>query len=116
MWPLKIATSKCRRRLWFPQLPLSRRLNKTSAQDGTPFFLDTREEILSMTIPRPARLLPCICALILLIALSAPLTAQAQTPVRYDSGTISGLTARNIGSATMGGRISTVDAVDESGK
>jgi photosystem II stability/assembly factor-like uncharacterized protein len=36
--------------------------------------------------------------------------------VRYDSGTISGLTARNIGSATMGGRIAAVDAVDESGK
>jgi photosystem II stability/assembly factor-like uncharacterized protein len=81
----------------------------------TPLFLDMREDISSMTIPRPAsRLLPCICAFILLLAVSAPLPAQA--PVRYDSGTISGLTARNIGSATMGGRIAAVDAVDESGK
>jgi photosystem II stability/assembly factor-like uncharacterized protein len=42
--------------------------------------------------------------------------AQAPAPVRYDSGTISGLTARNIGSATMGGRIAAIDAVDENGK
>jgi photosystem II stability/assembly factor-like uncharacterized protein len=70
-----------------------------------------------MTIPRPAsRPLPYICAFILLLIVSAPLTAQAPAPARYDSGTISGLTARNIGSATMSGRISAVDAVDESGK
>src|SRR6185312_9264618 len=46
-------------------------------------------------------------------------TASAQTtprPVKYDSGTISGLNARNIGSATMGGRIAAIDAVDENGK
>ncbi len=68
-----------------------------------------------MTISRPAsRLLAYICALILLFAVAVTLTAQ--TPVRYDSGTISGLTARNIGSATMGGRIAAVDAVDENGK
>jgi photosystem II stability/assembly factor-like uncharacterized protein len=42
--------------------------------------------------------------------------AQAPAPVKYDSGTISGLAARNIGSATMGGRISAIDAVDENGK
>src|SRR6266481_9803362 len=42
--------------------------------------------------------------------------AQAPAPVKYDSGTISGLTARNIGSATMGGRIAAIDAVDENGK
>ena len=34
---------------------------------------------------------------------------SAQPPVRYDSGTISGLPARNIGSATMSGRIAAVD-------
>lgn len=67
-----------------------------------------------MTILRPARLLTYLCALILLLAVNAPLNAQ--TPVRYDSGTISGLTARNIGSATISGRISAVDAVDENGK
>jgi len=36
--------------------------------------------------------------------------------VRYDAGTISGLPARNIGSAAMSGRISAVDAVYESGR
>src|SRR5882724_2121701 len=44
-------------------------------------------------------------------------SAQAPArPVKFDSGTISGLTARNIGSATMSGRIAAVDAVDEDGK
>jgi len=42
--------------------------------------------------------------------------AAAQTPVRYDAGTISGLPARNIGSAAMSGRISALDAVKESGR
>jgi photosystem II stability/assembly factor-like uncharacterized protein len=40
----------------------------------------------------------------------------AQAPVRYDAGTISGLPARNIGSAAMSGRISALDAVNESGR
>ncbi|HKB80411.1 MAG TPA: sialidase, partial [Thermoanaerobaculia bacterium] len=39
--------------------------------------------------------------------------ALAQSPVRVDSDTISGLGARNIGSATMSGRIDAVDAVHE---
>src|SRR5215831_4329638 len=45
-------------------------------------------------------------------------TAAAQEPklVRYDAGTISGLPARNIGSAAMSGRIAAIDAVDENGK
>jgi hypothetical protein len=37
----------------------------------------------------------------------------AQAPVRFDSGTISGLPARNIGSAQMSGRIAAVAAVSE---
>ena len=52
----------------------------------------------------------------LLCAFYLAASAQAPAPVKYDSGTISGLAARNIGSATMGGRISAVDAVDENGK
>ncbi len=36
--------------------------------------------------------------------------------MRFDSGTISGLPARNIGSAAMSGRISAVDAVNDSGR
>src|SRR2546421_11052899 len=39
--------------------------------------------------------------------------AAAQTPIKFDSETISGLGARNIGSATMSGRIAAVDAVQE---
>ncbi|MGZ4811063.1 MAG: VPS10 domain-containing protein, partial [Thermoanaerobaculia bacterium] len=37
----------------------------------------------------------------------------ANTPVRVDSDTISGLGARNIGSAAMSGRIAAIDAVQE---
>src|SRR5260370_40120521 len=36
----------------------------------------------------------------------------AQAPVRFDAGTISGLPARNIGSAQMSGRIAAVAAVN----
>src|SRR5213080_196623 len=39
--------------------------------------------------------------------------ALAQAPVKIDSDTISGLGARNIGSATMSGRIAAIDAVWE---
>jgi photosystem II stability/assembly factor-like uncharacterized protein len=39
--------------------------------------------------------------------------ALAQSPVKIDSDTISGLGARNIGSATMSGRIAAIDAVWE---
>ncbi|MGB8129752.1 MAG: sialidase [Candidatus Angelobacter sp.] len=51
-----------------------------------------------------------------LCALCLGVSAQTPAPVKYDSGTISGLVARNIGSATMGGRISAIDGVDENGK
>ncbi|HXK05353.1 MAG TPA: sialidase [Verrucomicrobiae bacterium] len=44
------------------------------------------------------------------------LSLSAQAPVRYDAGTISGLPARNIGSATMSGRIAAVAAVKENGR
>src|SRR6185369_3237720 len=37
----------------------------------------------------------------------------AQAPAKFDSETISGLGARNIGSATMSGRIAAIDAVPE---
>jgi photosystem II stability/assembly factor-like uncharacterized protein len=40
-------------------------------------------------------------------------SAAAQTSVKVDSDTISGLSARNIGSATMSGRIAAIDAVRE---
>jgi len=46
----------------------------------------------------------------------ATAAAQEPKPVQYDAGTISGLPARNIGSAAMSGRIAAIDAVDENGK
>ncbi len=42
--------------------------------------------------------------------------ASAQQPPRYDAGTISGMAARNIGSAMMSGRISAVTAVTTKGR
>ena len=50
------------------------------------------------------------------LCLIAAIGAAAQTPVaavKFDSETISGLGARNIGSAAMSGRIAVVDAVQE---
>ncbi|MGA8199547.1 MAG: hypothetical protein WB814_05760, partial [Candidatus Sulfotelmatobacter sp.] len=40
----------------------------------------------------------------------------AQAPYRFDSATVSGLPARNIGSATMSGRSAALDAVEENGR
>jgi photosystem II stability/assembly factor-like uncharacterized protein len=48
--------------------------------------------------------------------LLAALPLAAQPPIRYDSGVISGLPARNIGSAAMSGRIAAVAAVNEAGR
>jgi photosystem II stability/assembly factor-like uncharacterized protein len=42
--------------------------------------------------------------------------ARAQSSYRFDAATVSGLPARNIGSATMSGRIAAVDAVEEDGR
>lgn len=44
------------------------------------------------------------------------LTAFAQPAAKFDAATISGLPARNIGSATMSGRIAAVAAVNENGR
>ena len=49
-------------------------------------------------------------------ALGAVSSLSAQAPVRFDAGTVSGLPARNIGSAMMSGRIAAVDAVAENGR
>jgi photosystem II stability/assembly factor-like uncharacterized protein len=42
--------------------------------------------------------------------------APAQTPYKFDAATVSGLPARNIGSATMSGRVSAVDAIEKDGR
>ena len=44
------------------------------------------------------------------------LAASAQQGIKFDSATISGLPARNIGSAMMSGRIAAVTAVNENGR
>jgi hypothetical protein len=62
-----------------------------------------------MTMPRT---LLYTCGVALLWAAALP----AQAPVRYDAGTISGLPARNIGSAQMSGRIAAVTAVNHGGQ
>src|SRR6202021_2417963 len=46
----------------------------------------------------------------------ATVLAGAQAPYRFDSATVSGLPARNIGSATMSGRIAALTAVKENGR
>ena len=42
--------------------------------------------------------------------------AYSQTSYKFDAATVSGLPARNIGSAMMSGRVAAVDAVDEDGR
>src|SRR5664279_5001107 len=53
-------------------------------------------------------------ASILITAMTA--SVSAQQPVKFDSATISGLPARNIGSAVMSGRIAAIDAVHDQGR
>jgi photosystem II stability/assembly factor-like uncharacterized protein len=49
-------------------------------------------------------------------AMGQPPAAPAARPARFDAGTISGLPARNIGSAEMSGRVAAVTAVEEDGR
>jgi len=51
-----------------------------------------------------------------LILLNAGALASAQTAYRFDAATVSGLPARNIGSATMSGRIAAIDAIEQDGR
>ncbi|MBZ5574038.1 MAG: sialidase [Acidobacteriia bacterium] len=59
----------------------------------------------------------CLSALIFsaMSLLSCP-AACAQQSIKFDAATISGLPARNIGSATMSGRIAAVDAIEKDGR
>jgi photosystem II stability/assembly factor-like uncharacterized protein len=52
----------------------------------------------------------------LIAMLACAVAVPAQNSVKFDSATISGLPARNIGSATMSGRIAAVDAIDQDGR
>ncbi|HEY6945546.1 MAG TPA: hypothetical protein VI431_10445, partial [Candidatus Acidoferrum sp.] len=59
----------------------------------------------------------CFAAVMMLavISLMLPVTAPAQD-AKFDSDTISGLGARNIGSAAMSGRVAALAAVKENGR
>ena len=48
--------------------------------------------------------------------LACTVAAPAQSGYKFDSATVSGLPARNIGSATMSGRIAAVDGIDQDGR
>src|ERR1039458_7149526 len=63
-------------------------------------------------VNKTVRVLSLACVFLSLCAI----TAVAQTPVKFDSSTISGLSARNIGSARMSGRIAAVDAIYDKGR
>ena len=55
-----------------------------------------------------------VCVWLAGVSLCKP--AEGQAAYRYDSATVSGLPARNIGSATMSGRIAALDAVEQDGR
>jgi photosystem II stability/assembly factor-like uncharacterized protein len=55
------------------------------------------------------------CALTALLCFPC-LALHAQQPVKFDAATVSGLPARNIGSATMSGRVAAVTAIKEEGR
>ena len=57
-----------------------------------------------------------LAMLLLTFVVGVAICLQAQQPVKFDSATISGLPARNIGSAAMSGRVAAVDAVTQDGR
>ncbi len=62
------------------------------------------------------RLQKLLLMFVFLLVVCVGATSAQERPVKYDSGTISGLPARNIGSATMSGRIAAVTAVNDNGR
>src|SRR5580700_10182720 len=48
--------------------------------------------------------------------LALSFAASAQQSVKFDAATVSGLPARNIGSATMSGRVAAIDAIEKDGR
>ena len=59
--------------------------------------------------------LPVVLFLAVVSSLCCP-AAFAQQSIKFDSATISGLPIRNIGSATMSGRIAALDAIEKDGR
>jgi hypothetical protein len=62
------------------------------------------------------RFLPKLSLWVGLTLLNAGALASAQAAYRFDAATVSGLPARNIGSATMSGRIAALDAIEQDGR
>ena len=67
---------------------------------------------MSDCVRRVCSLLTLSCSLLLVI----PSALNGQQPVKFDAATISGLPARNIGSAATSGRIAAVDAARDEGR
>ncbi len=61
-------------------------------------------------------LLTLVLRSVALVPLCLCLAASAQQPLKFDAATISGLNARNIGSAAMSGRVAAVDAIEKNGQ
>lgn len=64
--------------------------------------------MIAATVLRPKCLLAALLAFIGV--------ATAQSSYKFDAATVSGLPARNIGSATMSGRIAAVDGIEQDGR
>jgi photosystem II stability/assembly factor-like uncharacterized protein len=62
------------------------------------------------------RFLPKVSSWLGIACLSVSMLGLAQTAYKFDAATVSGLPARNIGSAMMSGRIAALDAVDQDGR
>ena len=60
--------------------------------------------------------LPMTCFCCIFLSVFWAVSGMAQAPVKFDSASVSGLPARNIGSAVMSGRIAAVDAVRDQGR
>jgi photosystem II stability/assembly factor-like uncharacterized protein len=72
---------------------------------------------ISKKMPNSTRRYLSFLLLIAFLAISVPCSAQdAKTAQKFDSDTISGLGARNIGSAEMSGRVAALSAVKEDGR
>src|SRR5579863_4533433 len=103
-----------------PSLPYRRRLRSNkprgSCAVGTTSIMNGIGTC-EMTIRRSRRQSAArfsLCSL--LFALSFCVALYGQQNIKFDAATVSGLPSRNIGSATMSGRIAAVDAVTQDGR
>jgi photosystem II stability/assembly factor-like uncharacterized protein len=88
----------------------------TQAHAARPFAHQRTGFNMTKASTRPRRLHTFHGFVVVFVLLNLAAFAQERRPVKFDSGTVSGLNARNIGSAAMSGRIAAIDGVDENGK